>query len=364
MTRKRRIVLNGKFMRAGMTGVHRVAIEHCNALAELVAEGHPAVAGLDLVLAVPAEAEAAARRAVRLPVTVLRPLGSIPWEQLTLPLLRPRGTLLVSLCNIGPMLAGNAITMFHDMQVRQTPASYRPAFRYWYNMVQPILSWRNRAILTVSAFSRDEIVKAGLARADKVHVIHNGVDHILRVAAEPIAVAGRDPARPYVVALATTQAHKNIRILLEAFAREELRDIDLVLIGGDGADRFRAVGLGVPANVHFAGRVSDGELRALMEGALCLAFPSTTEGFGLPPLEAMLLGCPAVVAPCGALPEVVGEAGLYANPDDAGEWAVRILALAESPQQRAALVEAGRERAGMMTWRNAAQQLAELLHRA
>src|SRR5881394_632896 len=79
------------------------------------------------------------------------------------------------------------------------------------------------------------------------------------------------------------------------------------LIGAAVREQFEALGHFVPPNVIFAGQVSDGELRALLESALCVGCLSTTEGFGLPPLEGMVLGCPAIMAPCGALSEVGGK---------------------------------------------------------
>jgi len=353
----RRIVFNGKFLRASMTGVHRVAIEQVNALADMAAARDPAVADLDMVLAVPAEAEAAARRLARMPITVLTPLSSIPWEQLTLPLRRERGALLVNLCNIGPLLSANAVTMFHDLQVRLTPESYRPAFRYWYRFAQPVLARRGRMILTVSDYSKREIVRAGLCPEGRVAVIPNGADHILRVAPEP----GEPIAAPYVVSFATLQAHKNVAVLLKAFARPELAGVSLVLVGGETREGFEAAGHPVGANIIFAGRVSDGRLRALIEGALCLAFPSTTEGFGLPPLEAMILGCPAIVAPCGALPEMCGDAALYAPPGDAAGWASEIAALAGDDARRRALSQRAAAHAAGFTWRRSATILAQRL---
>src|SRR5205085_7996249 len=116
------------------------------------------------------------------------------------------------------------------------------------------------------------------------------------------------------------QVHKNVGVLLKAFSAPALGALTLVLVGADDRASFEARGHTVPTNVVFAGRVDDGELRALLEAALCVAFPSTTEGFGLPPLEGMLLGCPAVMAPCGALPEIGSDAALFASPDDPGQW--------------------------------------------
>jgi len=359
----RRFIINGKFLRAESTGVHRVATELANALADLKAEGHPVVDGF--AFEVWHTRDGSARAAdMRLPTRCLDMLTGIPWEQLSLPLRQGRATLL-NLCNIGPVASANAVTMIHDAQVHLSPQSYRKAFRLWYRFVQPILGARNRRLLTVSAFSKAQIVALGLCKADRIGVVHNGVDHIDRVVADPVAVArlGLTPQR-YVVALSTTQAHKNIRVLLEAFADPDLADFRLVLVGGTARDAFAAQGLALPANTVFAGRVSDEALRALMESALCLAFPSITEGFGLPPLEAMRVGCPAVVAPCGALPEVCGEAVAYVEPRNAVLWRDAFLTLAADPETRAARVSAGYAQASRFTWRNAALTLAAELKRA
>ncbi len=355
-----RLQLNGKFLAAAPTGVHRVAEELGNALADLIAEGHPAAQGLALEVLAPADGLTRAA-AMRMPARLLGPLVHMPWEQLTLPLRHGRG-LLLNLCNIGPMLSRNSVTMIHDVQVLLSPESYRPAFRAWYRLVQPIIARRHRLILTVSEYSRQQIVHAGLARSEKVAVIHNGVDHVLTVAAEPAIVArlALTPGR-YVVGLANTQVHKNIGVLLRAFADSALAGLTLVLFGSADRAAFEAAGHAVPDNVVFAGRISDGELRALLEVALCLAFPSTTEGFGLPPLEAMLLGCPAIIAPCGALPEVCGEAALRAAADSPPDWAKAIMLLAADDEGRARTVAAGRAHAAAYTWRDAAIVLATRL---
>ncbi|OYW46147.1 MAG: hypothetical protein B7Z33_08115 [Sphingomonadales bacterium 12-68-11] len=335
-----------------MTGVHRVAQELANALAQL--------AGDQFEVWLPHDGTGRAAT-LHLPNKVIGPLRGIPWEQLTLPVVAG-DRIVLNLCNIGPMLSRRAVTMIHDAQVHTAPASYSVGFRLWYKLVQPILARRHRRILTVSEYSRGQLIAAGLGSRDTISVVHNGADHVLAVAAQPeILPRLALPPRSYVVALAATQAHKNIRVLLEAFADPRLADLQLVLIGGaDPAEFGRAVG-SPPANVVFAGRVSDGELRALYEHALCLAFPSTTEGFGLPPLEAMRVGCPAVVAPCGALPEVCGDAALYAEPHSPPAWQAAILELAGDPAAWKRRSEAGRAHAAQFTWRRAAEQVLSVL---
>jgi glycosyltransferase involved in cell wall biosynthesis len=354
------IILNGKYLSAAPTGVHRVANEIGRALADLAAENHPSMRDIRVVAWLPQDASL---RCDELPLAsrVVRGLSGIAWEQLTLPA-RAGEHLLLNLCNIGPILCSRAVTMIHDAQVYLTPESYSRPFRAWYRFVQPLLAQRNRRILTVSEFSRRELIRAGVCRADKISVVHNGADHIGRVSADRSMVArlGVSPNN-FVLGFSSLQAHKNVRLLLRAFAAPELSRLALVLVGSTGRKAFLRAGLEVPPNVRFAGPVSDSGLRGLIEDALCLAFPSKTEGFGLPPLEAMSLGTPAIVAPCGALPEVCGDAAIYAAADDPAAWVRALVDLAGAPAERMRVAESGRDRARRFTWRNSALRLIEEL---
>ncbi len=355
-----RLVFNGKFLTAPSTGVHRVAEELILALDLLASEDMQIAARITGEVVHPASA----RRELPLRAFSSRQAGRLRsqlWEQMDLPR-AASGHLLVNLCNIGPIAVHRAVTMFHDAQVRISPESYSPAFRTYYRMIQPVIARRHARILTVSDYSRQQLAHYGVARADAVSVIHNGVDHVLRAEAEAGVAQdlGLAPER-YVVALANTQVHKNIGMLLAAFRRTELANLKLVLFGGRDRSAFLEAGHSVPENVVFTGRISDGRLRGLLESALCLAFPSTTEGFGLPPLEAMLVGCPTIAAPCGALPEVCGDAVLYAPPDDPAAWVRTIATLAADPQSRQRLAETGRLHAQQFTWTAAARQLLDVL---
>ena len=111
-----------------------------------------------------------------------------------------------------------------------------------------------------------------------------------------------------------------------------------------------------------AGFVSDGELRSLLEQASSIVFPSLTEGFGLPPLEAMLLGTPAICAPCGALPEVCGDMTLYVDPHDSAAWADAVLKLAhEKEDARANRIRAAKAHAATFNWDAAGRKLADIM---
>lgn len=353
------IAINGKYLSATMTGVHRVAgalvlemYRHRDELTVLFGTG-PHLVG---------PRNAATQD---LPADLSRDCHSVfvgqPWEQIELPM-RVRGGLLLSLCNLAPVASPAAITMIHDAQVFISPESYSPAFVHFYRTIQPILGHRALRILTVSDYSARQLVHYGVAPAERIRVIHNGVDHVREAAPDPTVLAQLGLAgERYVLALGSLQAHKNLATLLAAFAAPGLGDIRLVLFGGVSRADLVAAGFAMNDRIVCAGRVSDGALAALIQHALCYASPSRTEGFGLPPLEAMLQGCPAVVSTAGALPEVCGAAALYAAPDDPGAWVSAIRALADDPALRARHTALGRAHAAGFTWRRAGERLMDVL---
>jgi glycosyltransferase involved in cell wall biosynthesis len=357
-----RVTLNGKFMGAHMTGVQRVAMEIVRELDRLITLDPALSDQITFELVAPkSAAEAIAGLGLKtIPTRTAGRFGGNLWEQVDLPYLA-RGTRLLNLCNLGPALSLNAVTMLHDAQVHASPKSYSVPFRLWYRFIQPWLGHRSQQILSVSEFSKQELIHYGIAPAAKITAVHNGVDHVLRVRPDRSVLEHLGLSEGgYVIGLANTQSHKNIKVLLEAFA--DLPNLKLVLFGR--ADRNALQSLtDVPLgdNIIAAGPVSDEALSALMAQALCIAFPSRTEGFGLPPLEAMLLGCPAVVAPCGALPEVCGEAVLYADPDQPQDWVRQISALNTDPTLRQTYVSLGRLKASHYSWARTARQILELL---
>jgi glycosyltransferase involved in cell wall biosynthesis len=356
------IAFNGKFFGAAPTGVHRVAEQLVAATDALIA-GQTG-SGVDCVLVVRDRVEVPPFRRIACvrESSWVRKMHRIAWEQCYLPLAR-RQDFILNLCNLGPVWHRNSATLIHDAQVYSAPDSYSLPFRLWYKLQFFFIGKRHRLIFTVSEFSKQELVRYGIADANKIVVVHNGCDHVQQIQPDDrqLAVLDLEPRR-YVLALANTQKHKNVGVLFKAFADASLKDVELVLFGGATRAEFESLGHVLPPNVRFTGRISDPELVGLMRNAGALAFPSLTEGFGLPPLEAMALGCPVVAAPLGALPEVCGEAARYADPFDPHAWSESLLTVLDDEAVRQTLVTAGRRQAGEFTWSRAARNLFEAVN--
>jgi len=356
------IYINGKFYGAGLNGVHRVADRLIHELDRIVG-GMPEAQRPHITLFAPR------RRCWPLNLQAIRLVeqsyrsGQL-WEQVALPTLARDG-LLVNLCNIAPIAHLNKVTMIHDAQYLLSDNSYPRTTRWLHKTLSPLIARSSRRVVTVSDYSRHMLDLLRVVGRERVVVIPNGVDHLSGLP-ENRSVIERHKlgGAAFVVHIASAKAYKNTRVLLEAFRSPRLKRLTLVLVGA-GRDELTSAGLTPPPQAVCVGKVDDSELIALYRAAVCMAFPSRAEGFGLPPAEAMRLGCPAVVAPSGAIPEVCGDAALYAGVDDDEGWARAILQLYEDAQLRAAKSRAGEARMSGMTWSAAGAALAgELLQLA
>lgn len=349
------VLINGKFIGAPPTAVNRVAQElasalwHCRGGRGVKVLVPP---GMDKLPNDPG-----------VPCREVGRLSGIPWEQISLPLTaRREGGVLLNFYNRTPLVARRALTMLHDAQEFTTPESNGWKRAAWGRLNARAAGRLQAGLLTVSEFAKSELVRLGIAPAERIHVVPNGVDHVLREAAEPQVLDRLGVApRGYALALANLQVHKNIPFLLRTFARSGLAGLKLVLTGRGTKADFAALGAEASGNVIFAGYVGDGELRALQENALAVLTPSLTEGFGMPPVEAMLLGTPAVIAPCGALPEVCGPGALQADPKDPAAWEAAILRIRDEAGLFQSLSAAGRDFAGCFTWEAAGRRLDRVI---
>jgi glycosyltransferase involved in cell wall biosynthesis len=361
----RPLYINGKFLTQRMTGVQRFAENLVLALDRVA----PAEWLARCVLLVPAGARVPALRRLRVRRAGPAALRGHAWEQLCLPWAARDGRLL-SLAGSAPWLGRRAVATVHDAAVFDHPEAYTPLFVAWYRQLFHRLARSAAGLLTVSRFSQSRLAARLGTAADRWRIVPNGADHLRTVPAAPRALE-RLGLRPgaYLLAVGSRNPTKNLRALEQAFRGLGPAGVDLVLVGGGDARVFAGgsapmaslVETGTAARVLHTGVVDDGELRALYEGALALVFPSTYEGFGLPPLEAMACGCPVAVARAAALPEVCGEAALYFEPGSEGSLRAAIKRLLGDAALRERLREIGRTHAAQYSWDAAARCLLAAL---
>jgi len=361
-TEPRRWTINGDFTTLQPNGVARYAREVTMALDALISAGHPLSRNLEIELLAPRPLSAPLRLE-NIPVRIVpefsRPRLPQFWVQAQLPW-HVRGGLL-SFCNLAPVAVRRQIACIHDMHTRLMPSSYGRGFRWAHRVILPAVGRRAARITTVSQLSRSHLVAYGIAPAEKIVVTYNGSDHAGRWdSARSSLTAGG--GRPYVLCLGRSdQEYKNMGLLAKLAPVIDRMGLDLWMPGNvDEAALLRHVPE-MPANILLLGRIGDDDFKKALEGALCFLFPSRIEGFGLPAIEAMAAGCPVVASTSPCLPEICGDAALYADPDDVEAWAERIGTLMRSADRWQELAARGRVRAGGYTWRGIAAQYLELM---
>lgn len=175
-----------------------------------------------------------------------------------------------------------------------------------------------------------------------------------------------DKGRPYLLFVSTIEPRKNIANLVEAFNQLKSShgiDHDLLLVGKKGwryEPIFEAIARSPwRKHIHHLNYLSDQQVKALYTQADVFVYPSFYEGFGLPVLEAMTLGAPVVTSNVSSLPEVAGDAALYASPDAPDELAEQIWQLIDNPALRQDLIARGYAQAAQFSWRRTAEETLE-----
>jgi alpha-1,3-rhamnosyl/mannosyltransferase len=263
----------------------------------------------------------------------------------------------------GLPLAIRRVVTLHDL----TPLRF-PHFHPWRTvlgyrvLLRRSLRRANRVIVD-SETTRRELLDEGLASAAKVTAIPLGVADAFREAASNDGFARRRglPER-FVLSVGVLEPRKNHRLLVEALGilHERSEPIALVIAGRDGWGWTDPLSDPAPSrlrsSVHVLRNVPDAEMPSLYRSAAVFAYPSFHEGFGLPLAEAMASGTPVVTSSVSSLPEVAGDAALFANPNDATSFAEAMLRVLRDPMLRADLVARGKQRVADLTWRRTAER--------
>ena len=308
------IYINGRFLTQPMTGVERYAYNICKAMARL-----------------------------RQPFTIVCPKAPIHqdydvsdltivhygignshfWEQCVLPFffIGKKDYVVLSFTGLGSILIRHKVMTVHDLSFLKNPSWYSRTYYWYYKFMTPLAVKTSQHILTVSEFSKSEILGFyPFLKAEKISVVYNAIDRQLfkpltsDIKHQPSDIF-HQPSDPFVLCVSSIDPRKNFARLIEAC--QGLTGAKLYIVGKYNRVFSLQMQLDTTSDhIQFLGRVSDDELVRLYNQAACFVFPSLYEGFGLPPLEAMACGCPVLVSDIPVEREVCGDAALYFNPLD------------------------------------------------
>lgn len=346
-------VVNGRYLTQKATGVHRYAFEICNKLHEM---------GVDFHVAVPNEIHPDYK--FNFKVVKCGSLNTHLWEQISLPryLKRIGSPLLISFTGCGPINYSNQIMTIHDVSHERYPEWFSKNYYRFYHYMMPRIGKKAHAVLTVSEFSKKEIVDTLGINVEKIHVVHSNVPFHNKPSKEEILSFTRNPeAERYILAVSSMDPRKNFVRLVQAFDKIKDKSVKLYIIGMsfkafNTPDLQKLIG----ENVHLPGYIPDEKLQTMYQNALLSVYPSLYEGFGLPPLESMTYGCPVINSDIPALREVSQDAALYVDPYNVEDITQKIEQLLVDEPLRKELQEKGLLQIKKYSWDKSAKQVYEL----
>lgn len=323
------VLVNGKFLTQKISGVQRYA-------SELIR--HYAGINPEVTLLAPAEGQLKDVYHMPCRITGIGKSAGLVWEQWQLPrYARQQNQLLLNLCNMAPVFYNNKITCIHDIAFIRYPQFFSRSFYYYYKSLMPLIIRSSRHIITVSEFSKAELMDYYRLCDNQVSVIPNaGFRSTPLITAPPLQY-------PYFLFVGSADPRKNLLLLLRAYSAAQMEQTHLV-IAGAGYKSFNPEILQqlepykAHPMIHFEGAVSDEALASLYQHAKSVIVPSLYEGFGLPVAEGLSAACQVIASDIPIFREVAGDHAFYFKDK---ETLTSLLMLLDKQDKR--MNESGRE---------------------
>jgi len=265
---------------------------------------------------------------------------------------------------------GRTVTTLHDLTTWRftNPGKNWFVFKIKqlvYGLVIFVAAHKSRRLLAISQFTKNDVAKFAHVNPRKIVITYEAAD---RISAQPTAPEGFKAA-VFIMYVGRPQPHKNLKRLMEAFSilQQTHPELKLVLAGKKDELYQRLEAWASKEHIRgliFTNFVSEAELRWLYENCAAYIFPSLSEGFGLPGLEAMVHGAPVISSSATCLPEIYGDAAEYFNPEDVLDMVNKISGVIDSPERAQQLKIAGQKQAANYSWERMAKRTYEVYQKA
>lgn len=259
-----------------------------------------------------------------------------------------------------------SVITVHDLNFEHNPADLPKVLGWYLRKFVPKFVEKATRVLTVSAYSKQDITKCYRCASEKISTVYNGANEIYQPLSEDVKITTRKRIsnnRPYFLFVGSLHPRKNVQRLITAYQGINNPSVDLVIVGSamwrdhqisvdpNGADR-----------IHFLGYLAQKELAEVMGSALALTYVPYFEGFGIPLVEAMRCGIPILAANTTCLPEIAGNAAIYCDPFNVQEIQMGLEQLIENDTLRIQLSENSINRATEFSWDQAAKVSWEVIY--
>lgn len=301
------------------------------------------------------------------------------FEQFFLPLASRREQVDLLHCtgNTAPYFSPvPVIQTLHDVifmdEIPATDTPYQRFGNHYRRQVVPLITPRSKAVITVSQYEKDRIVKRLGVNPDRIHVVYNGINdqrfHSRRsIAAENFVKIKYQLPDEYILFLGNQSCRKNPVSVLEAYVKYATStDNPLPLVTPGLSQQFiseKLAGLNHPFDhslFYTPGYIHDADLPDIYRASTLFLFPSLAEGFGMPIVEAMACGTPVITSNVSCMPEIAGNAGLLINPLDTTAMASAISGITENADLHRELSALGIVNARRFSWAQSAKKILGL----
>lgn len=266
------------------------------------------------------------------------------------------------------------LAVIHDINFVHRPDDLPWLIEKYYNFFFPKFARIAKRIATVSFYSKEDIARSFKISYDKIDVVYDGINQIFQPLLEKEKIAVRKKytgGEEYFLFVGALHPRKNVTGLLNAFdsfKSETTNNIKLIIVGGEmhkTGDIFETYdNMRFKSDVIFTGRVSTDELHDIFGAALALTFVPFFEGFGIPVVEAMSAGVPVICSNTTSIPEVGGNAVVYADPMKIEQITDAMIKLATDKELRKELIEKGFEQKNKFSWDETSLLLWQSVKRA
>lgn len=301
-----KVIINGRFLVHNVTGVERYAREILREIDNIIEPG-------EMEIAIPPDAlEIPDYKNIK--TIQIGNLKNRLWEHITFPLyVLKNKAISLNLCNVAPLISPG-IVYIHDVKIKAKPHYFNKKFLIWYNLLFLNAAKRAKKIVTISEFSKAEILKYYNVQSDKICVIPCGWQHFERIDCNENALNSHGlESKKYFFSMSSLEPNKNFEWIVQV-AKRNPKDI-FVVSGSVNSSVFSStLELKPLNNVKFLGYVSDEDAKVLMRECKAFLYPTFYEGFGIPPLEAMSMGSRVIVSDNPCMKEVLEEAAIFIDP--------------------------------------------------
>lgn len=343
-------VVNGRFLTQKPTGIHRYAFEICNQLYKI---------GADFYVAVPDNIHPDYQYSFK--TVKCGSLNGHFWEQISLPrYLKKQGNpLLISFSGCGPLVYKNQIITIHDVSHERHPEWFSKNYWRYYGYMLPRIANKSHAVITVSEYSKKEIMDVFGISDNKLFIVNCSIPSYYSYTEDIELVDNTDK---YIISVSTLDPRKNFRRLIEAFNNINDKSIKLYIVGMQ-FKAFNTPDLAnlLNSNIVMAGYVDDDKLKKLYHNALFSIYPSIYEGFGIPPLESMICGCPVVASRIEAIEEICDDSVLYIDPYNTSDITDKMNMLVENTKLQNDLRNKGYSQVQKYSWEKSAKKVLDII---